>query len=66
MAKRYIIVERCGPKHCPHCIPDSWRKQNYCGLRQMKSGDVIDNRVKTFPRFCPLNKAENLNNTQQA
>jgi hypothetical protein len=66
MAKRYIIVERCGPGHCPHCNPDAYRRQNYCGLRRVKDGDVIDHRVKTFPRFCPLNKVENLNSTQQS
>ena len=61
MSARFIVVERCSPKHCPECNPDSYRQKNYCGLRRVKDGDVIDPRVKTFPKFCPLKKIESCN-----
>jgi len=54
MAKRYIIVEKCSEKTCPYYEIHPILKKRYCKLVSKNYGDIIDSRVKTFPRFCPL------------
>lgn len=54
---RIIEVKRCAVGYCPHCIPDSSRTSiNYCGAFQIPQ--EIESRVKTFPKICPLKKAQ--------
>ena len=57
---RFIRVEKCGVDSCPFCWPHATREDvNFCYHPWRKGAKI--GIVKTFPRFCPLQNAKQIN-----